>query len=405
MMIRIKSETAVITKTNASNGVNGDNINLNGKVLPAELADKGYKGAGFLNGEFVIAAAAGDAESRAATTVMNNLSQHMTAIRASRDDYKREIDAFLNDACRAVSLRGGRFDNFDTTILYVHDSKLIIANIGEALLFKYDVTGLTEVEFESGDKTSFGDICYREIEIKEKAQYIFLSSKIIDYLSEEDVIEAASDALSVKQAAQRIIDKATENGCELDATVFVTTLTPNVVSDAPLDAAAAPIGNDDYLNDDEELKSSKGKKVLAVILTIIILSLALLTAYLFASGKFSELFPQKPTETTSESTATTTLPVTSTTEVTTTQPTTSSPASTTEVTTTDAPSTTKKEEEATTRRTVTTTRREQPTEPNTTAEPTTEAPTTETPTTEAPTTEAPTEAPTTEAPTTELVYG
>ena len=60
-MIRMKAEAVVITKPDKNTRLNGCNINMNGKVLLTEAADKGYKGAGTLSGEVVLAVASGGA--------------------------------------------------------------------------------------------------------------------------------------------------------------------------------------------------------------------------------------------------------------------------------------------------------------------------------------------------------
>ncbi len=65
-MIRMKAEAVVITKPDKNTGLNGANINMNGKVLLADAADKGYKGAGMLSGEVVLCVASGDRETKAA---------------------------------------------------------------------------------------------------------------------------------------------------------------------------------------------------------------------------------------------------------------------------------------------------------------------------------------------------
>lgn len=311
-MIRIRSEVVAITKTNLSDGVNSDNINLNGKVLEPEIADRGYKGAGNFNGDIIIAAAHGDKETRIATVAMRELEKHRIALKTAGDDYMRQFDEFFNDITKTISLSGGAPEQFDATLMYVFENKLVVANAGNALVFRFAGGNLEAVEPEVESSNTALAITYKEMEITEKAQYVLLSNNIIDYLTIEDVTEILGTAISNRAATQKIIEKAAENGCKLDMTVIVMDLSPNRISDNPLPVAGAasiedtqnPEGSDDYLKDDEVFKGSIGKKILAVLITVIVICLIIGGVYLVVSGKMGSLLDKFRGETTTVETTT-----------------------------------------------------------------------------------------------------
>lgn len=419
-MIRIKSENAVITRADTRTGVNGDNVNLNGRVLEPENADRGYKGAGLLNGEFVLGVSSGDVASRSATVSMRALSSRIPSIRASHDDYAGEIDGYFDDAYREISMKNGAADNVDSMVLYVYGDKLVAANMGKSLLYQYNTLKLEPVTFNNDESIEFGQISYRTLTIKTRCEFIIMTDSVLDYLTQEDVVDIMRTSETVKKAAQRLVSKAVENGCEEDLTILVTQLTPIEISDNPLPVGAAAgvdevtvksevEGSDDYLEDDKEVKTGAGKKAIAVLLTAAIISLILWGTYMFVSGKWTLGGKRESESTAAVLTAYTTVaPATvattepGTTEEGTTEPgTTEAPTTVTTTATTTARSTTAA---STTAARVTTTRAPvteteapsttatRPTEP-TSSQTTTEAPTSVTEPTSS-TTERPTDAPT-----------
>ena len=154
-MIRIRSEIVAISKTNITDSVNSDNLNLNGKVIAPDVIDKGYKGAGNFNGDIVIGVAHGEKDLRTATTAMNALEDVRAQLAASKDDYVRIFDSYFDKLTKDISLSGGSPEQLDATVMYVFENKFIVANVGNALVFNYKNGELVAVEPDSQAEMPF----------------------------------------------------------------------------------------------------------------------------------------------------------------------------------------------------------------------------------------------------------
>ena len=65
----ILAESVAITKSRLVKGFNGDNMNLNGRVISLENADKGFKAAGAVKTPYVSVIASGNRKGFAAGAV------------------------------------------------------------------------------------------------------------------------------------------------------------------------------------------------------------------------------------------------------------------------------------------------------------------------------------------------
>lgn len=414
-MIRMKAEAVVITKPDKNTGLNGANINMNGKVLLADAADKGYKGAGMLSGEVVLCVASGDRETKAAETAMNILTKHIPAIKTSGDSFPAEADAFFNHAFRELSIQTGAYEAFSATLLYNYADNVYIANTGDNAVYTYDGMYLDQIAFapqETGKKDNelpTSEVnCKVVTDIKPNTQVLVLSKEVYEYTTDEQILDILRNALSPKQACQRLIDQAAENGAESFVTVMIENLTPTEV---PVAGAAVPHAEGDEPAEElpeeaYEEEVSKPSKAPLIVLILLLVLVALIAGLYFANQRYDfigNLTAGRTTETTEDPSATEpaanliTLP--STTERPT-EPTAST--SDTTAATTEAEEEEEEEENrrsTTTRRTTTTTRRttttEAPTDPPTTTQPETDAPSTDEPT-DAPSTDEPSDEPSAE---------
>ena len=414
-MIRMKAEAVVITKPDKNTNLNGANINMNGKVLLADVADKGYKGAGMLSGEVVLCVASGDRETKAAETAMNILTKHIPAIKTSGDSFPAEADAFFNHAFRELSIQKGAYEAFSATLLYNYAGNVYIANTGDNAVYTYDGMYLDQISFapeETGKKDvdlPTSDVFYKVItDIKPNTQILVFSKEVYEYTTDEQILDILRNALSPKQACQRLIDQAAENGAESFVTVMIENLTPTEV---PVAGAAVPHAEGDEPAEElpeeaYEEEVSKPSKAPLIVLILLLVLVALIAGLYFANQRYDfigNLTAGRTTETTEDPSATEpaanliTLPST-------TERPTEEPASTSDTTaaTTEAEEEEEEEENrrsTTTRRTTTTTRRttttEAPTDPPTTTQPETDAPSTDEPT-DAPSTDEPSDEPSAE---------
>lgn len=403
-MIRMKAEAVVISKPGVQDHVNGANVNMNGKVILADVMDKGYKGAGRLNGEVVLCVAEGDRDKKVAENAMNILTKHIAAIKASGESFQIEAESFFNHASRETAMNEGEYSTLSATLIYNFGDSVYIANCGKNAVYTYDEMYLTRIDFGSDDNAAevenvMPSLAFDRIDsITPNTKIIVLSRHLYDYTTDEQILSILRGAESVKQASQNLIDQATENGAEKAITVLMENLTP---VDVPVASAAAadPSGTDNGeappeapQEPEEEIDKTKPSKAPLVVLILLLLLVALIAGLYFGNQYYNfidKLFGAKdPTETTTEAESVSqTEPTASLITISEIPSTTADPnaPSTTKTTTGRSTSTSATE---TTRRTISSTTARQTTRPTTAA--TTTAPTTER---ENPSSSEPTEAP------------
>lgn len=305
-MTVLKAEAVIITKPNKNTGLNGANFNMNGKILSQEAADKGYKGAGILSGEVVLCAADAPRESGAAEIAMNILSQHISKIKASGNSFSAAAESFFNHASREISKNKHEYQSFSATLLYNHADNVYIANIGDNAVYTFDGVYLNQLDFgaeEEEENSSSVVRCKQICNIKPNTRIIVLSKEVYEYTTDEQIQYILQDAISPKQACQRLLDQSIENGAEDYVTVLIENLTPMETAVAAYleqtDEEGNPIPAEELVDESEEdlTKPSKAPLVVLILLLVIV---ALVAGLYFANQKYdfvSKLFGAKGTTT------------------------------------------------------------------------------------------------------------
>ena len=293
-MIRMKAEAVVISKPDADTNINGSDVNMNGKVILAEVMDKGYKGAGRLSGEVVLCVAEGDREKKVAETAMHILTKHIPAIKASGDSFRSEAENFFNHAYRELSILEGEYSTLSATLLYNFGDSVYIANCGKNAVYTFDGMYLTPVEFGNPDRQEeadpyLPDLAYQLISgVTPDTQILVFSNEVYEYTTDEQILEILRGAVSVKQACQQLIDQATENGATKNMTVMLENLVPVEV---PTSGAAVPAQNDaadtqDVPAEEDEPDYTKPSKAPLVVLILLLILVALIAGLYFANQRY-----------------------------------------------------------------------------------------------------------------------
>jgi hypothetical protein len=252
-LFNIKVEAVAITKAGASNYLNGENFNLNGRVLSAADADKGYKGAGHLSGSFVLGICSGKAETRSATTAMKVLTSHIEEIKLSREDCEMAINRYFDSARRDVSLLANDYAEISASLLYVYDNNIVIAGLGRGKCFRIaDHTVETISAPEEWNTTELAAPYYYNIDnIESQNTFLLCSAGVYEYVSENEIASIIEEAVSPKQAAQKIQNAAIANGSQKDITLILASLVPEASVYAPAGFEGAMPGayapNDDTI--------------------------------------------------------------------------------------------------------------------------------------------------------------
>ncbi|MCL2513180.1 MAG: hypothetical protein FWF08_04685, partial [Oscillospiraceae bacterium] len=326
MSILFKAEAAVITRAGPIHGINGDNLNLNGKVLPPENADRGYKGAGALNDNFILSVCSGDRKSRAAVTALNMLNSYYNVIKTSEDNCQREIESFYNDARRAVTMETDDYTPLSCAMMYAYDDKIVLSAIGNGCIYKYSRGKLTKMLAESA---GFGVPRFETLDndLSQRNIYIICGEGASRSLSEDEITGALEKSSTTKQAVQALSEIAVDNSPDRDLTILVASVSATetfseklapVRIREPREEDGEETGGTYYDDEDgsDAVKVLGGKKAVYGLLAVIFIILCVITA-LWLKGviktppananitttHFPETFSSVPAATTTATTA------------------------------------------------------------------------------------------------------
>ena len=424
----IKVEAAVVTQKKQNVPFNTDSVNINGKVLPREVIQNGYKGTGLMHGTVFFSISSSEIEGFADASVAA-FNERAEAFHSPDAAAAEIITGYFKDSVYALGEMGHRSSELASSIFYASDDSVILAKTGNIQLYAYSKNGFAKVSpalFANVDGTSQYGICsFPSVAVGDI--FLLVSPGVSQVLTDkdlDDICKAAEGSIkkivnliakvtAVKQGDGGITAIAVKvveinGGAEninftfADATDKLTerndTESPSVsVLDAPEDKL--------YAGHDEDQPTKGRKAVVAVLVALVIIALLACGALAFKlfGGTVPDFFKKtEPTTvviTTAKETTTKQDVTTTAAAVTTTKPvTTTAVVTTTEKQTTAAPTSSRSsytyryEEEEEEEEEEENTTAENPTEEeNTTQEenPTSEQPTSESSTEEQPSSEAP----------------
>ncbi len=435
-MAVIQVESVAITKSRLAKGFNGDNLNLNGKVISAQEADAGFKAAGNVKPPYVAVIASGNQKGFAAGAAAA-FNDYVKDLNINKHNAEAVINRFFDDMDAVVekcSIDGARLS---IGIVCAYDDCVVAAKTGNCHLLRFSEGELFEIALsddDGGRGFQFVDV------IADGDVFALIGEESATDLDYDGIVNVFDQGAELKLAVRDIFKLLSTSARGKDCSVVLMKLNcdaertyavlPVDGSDAAFDSALSESPEDFAVSDDgefvadeitdENVKKSSKKKLLGLIpVVILVILLAVAAALYFATqteknnkndegssnpdivvnapdeedstgdfngsngmqnvedngpgGDAGELEDEKDEETTTRAPETTTKrPSTPSTRPSTTQPTTSAPE-----TTTVAPETTTSAPETTTVNTETTT---QNTETTTqAAETTTQAPVTQTP--------------------------
>ena len=435
----IKVEAAVSTQKRQNAVFNSDSVNINGKILPREVVQNGYKGTGAMTGKsfFVLSSSGIEGFADAAVAAFNERSPYFEQPGADPSDI---ISGYFRDSVYALGEMGHKSSEITSAIMYNSDTAVIIAKTGNSQLYTYSSNGLVKVNptlYQNEDGASHYGLCSFQTVLPGDI-FLLLSPGCAQVLNDKELDDICKVSEGSVKKIVNLISKVAESkdGKGAVSVIAVKILEPtytapvppvepaagfepefNKTSELPFAEPPAYVANtansgyddlviNDSNNDSDENRSSK-KLILAILVAAIVavlLGCAILCMKIYGGLPF-DFFKKQAAETTTAAVETTTIPetttkvsetttkilVTTTTPVTTTAPSTTVRSSSSSQTASSTRASThyyytEPEEDETERTTV-----PQEEEPGTTEEPVTDDPTrSDEPVTEAPSVTDPT---------------
>ncbi len=149
-MAVIQVESVAITKSRLAKGFNGDNFNLNGKVISAEEADAGFKAAGSMTPPYVAVMVSGNQKGFAAGAAAA-FNDYVKDINFNKNNAEAVINRFFDDMDSVVekcSIDGARLS---IGVVCAYDDCVVAAKSGNCHLLRFSEGELFEIALSDDD--------------------------------------------------------------------------------------------------------------------------------------------------------------------------------------------------------------------------------------------------------------
>lgn len=300
-MAVIQVESVAITKSRLAKGFNGDNFNLNGKVISSQEADVGFKAAGNVKPPYVAVIASGNQKGFAAGAAAA-FNDYVKDVNINKHNAEAVINRFFDDMDSVVekcSIDGARLS---IGIVCAYDDCVVAAKTGSCHLLRFSEGELFEIALSDDD----GGRGFQFVDVIADGDVFALigeeSAQNLDYDGIVNVFDQGSELkLAVRDIFKLLSTSARGKDCSVilmklncDAERTYAVLPVSDNADVAFDSAMSDTPEDFAVSDNEEIyaddtaeeksvKSSK-KKILGLIpVVILVILLAVAAALYFAT--------------------------------------------------------------------------------------------------------------------------
>lgn len=299
-MAVIQVESVAITKSRLAKGFNGDNLNLNGKVISAQEADAGFKAAGNVKPPYVAVIASGNQKGFAAGAA-SAFNDYVKDININKHNAEAVINRFFDDMDSVVekcSIDGARLS---IGIVCAYDDCVVAAKTGNCHLLRFSEGELFEIALsddDGGRGFQFVDV------IADGDVFALIGEESATDLDYDGIVNVFDQGAELKLAVRDIFKLLSTSARGKDCSVVLMKLNcdaertyavlPVDGSDAAFDSALSESPEDFVVSDDgefvadeitdENVKKSSKKKLLGLIpVVILVILLAVAAALYFAT--------------------------------------------------------------------------------------------------------------------------
>lgn len=297
-MAVIQVESVAITKSRLAKGFNGDNLNLNGKVISSQEADAGFKAAGNVKPPYVAVLASGNQKGFAAGAAAA-FNDYVKDVNINKHNAEAVINRFFDDMDSVVekcSIDGARLS---IGIVCAYDDCVVAAKTGNCHLLRFSEGELFEIALsddDGGRGFQFVDI------IADGDVFALIGEESATDLDYDGIVNVFDQGAELKLAVRDIFKLLSTSArgkdcsvvlmklnCDSERTYAVLPVADN--SDAAFDSALSESPEDFVVSYDEEFfadevpeektKKSSKKKILGLIPVVILVILLAVAAGLY----------------------------------------------------------------------------------------------------------------------------
>ena len=328
------AESVAITKSRLKKGFNGDNLNLNGKVVSVQEADNGFKAAGRVKPPYIAVVASGNQKGFAAGAV-SAFNDYVKDINLNKYNSEAVIARYFDDMQAVIDKCDIEGSKLSVGIVCAYDDCVVAAKTGDCHLLRFSEGELFEIALSDEE----GGRGYQFIDVVTDGDMFALigeeASADLDYDGIVGIFDSDSDLKTKVKAFYKLLaEKAQDNDCSVvlvklecdtERTYASAPLVSTVV-DAEDDGSAAVSPEsfesepavetaelykaDETVSDDENPETGKKpkstkKKILDIIPILVLIAILGVAAALFIATRFSSPVDgviNKPEKTTKETT-------------------------------------------------------------------------------------------------------
>ena len=213
-MAVILAESVAITKSRLTKGFNGDNLNLNGKVISAEEADNGFKAAGSVKPPYISVVASGNQKGFAsgAATAFND---YVKDVNFNKYNSESVLNRYYDDMDAVVEKCGIENGRLSMGIVCAYDDCVVASKTGGCHILRFSDGELFEIalsEEEKGRGFQFVDT------IADGDIFALLGEEVsdnLDYDAIVNVFDSGNDLKSMARDLFKLLAKAAGKDCTL----------------------------------------------------------------------------------------------------------------------------------------------------------------------------------------------
>ncbi|MBR3869670.1 MAG: hypothetical protein IKM66_10200 [Clostridia bacterium] len=313
-MAVILAESVAITKSRLAKGFNGDNLNLNGKVISAQEADNGFKAAGSVNPPYIAVIASGNQKGFAAGAV-SAFNDYVQDINFNKYNAENVINKYFDDMQSVVENCGIEGGRLSVGVVCAYDDCVIAAKTGGCHLLRFSEGELFEIALsddENGRGFQFVDV------IADGDMFALIGEEASADLDYDGIVNTFDSDVDLKSMIKEFYKLLSIGARGKDCSVVLMKLkcdsertyaaTPLVIPDDDIDDDGAvsitpdafdaepPVETDElrktdgYVTDDEKPETGKRpaspkKKILSFIPVAILVIILAVTAALYLATR------------------------------------------------------------------------------------------------------------------------
>ena len=234
----IFAESVAITKSGLVKGFNGDNMNLNSKVISTQEADNGFKAAGSVKPPYFAVIASGNQQGFAegAASAFND---YIKDINHNKENASEIISRYFDDMQIVADNCGIENATLSVGVVCVYDDCVIAAKSGNCHLLRYANGELFEIAIPD-DESPRG---FQFIEtITNGEMFALIGEECSEDLNYYGIVEAFNSEADLKTTVKAFYRLLAENAKEKDCSVVLIKLgcdEENVYVAAPVDNVVA----------------------------------------------------------------------------------------------------------------------------------------------------------------------